>query len=113
LPERTRRHDSTLGWLPSCDCYGEAFAPAESLAPPGDVAAMQKACERHLPPVPAVVLDCCGGSGTTAVEAEALGRDWILCEASPEYATMAAQRLAESRQQKPKKPRRKRPSKGT
>lgn len=37
------------------------------------------------PPVPAVVLDCFGGSGTTAQAAQAMGRDWILCELNESY----------------------------
>ena len=30
-----------------------------------------------------LVLDCCVGSGTTAVVAEKLGRRWVACDASP------------------------------
>lgn len=44
-------------------------------------------------PVPAVVLDPFGGSGTVAVVAERLGRDWLLIELSPEYAAMAEHRI--------------------
>jgi ubiquinone/menaquinone biosynthesis C-methylase UbiE len=55
---------------------------------------MQSACEALLPPIPATVLDPCGGSGTTAVAAEHLRRSWILCEASPEYCELARARVA-------------------
>jgi hypothetical protein len=44
-------------------------------------------------PQPAVVLDPFMGSGTTAIVAEALGRDWVGCELSEEYADMARSRI--------------------
>lgn len=40
-----------------------------------------------------IVLDPFGGSGTTAGVANALGRDAILCELSPEYAKMVPRRV--------------------
>ena len=40
-----------------------------------------------------VVLDCFVGSGTTALAAKNLGRDFLCCDASPEYAELARQRL--------------------
>lgn len=43
-----------------------------------------------------VVLDPFGGAGTTALVALAEGRDAILCEANPEYAQIAYERLTES-----------------
>lgn len=57
-----------LGWEPSCRCDA------------GD-------------PVPQVVLDCFGGSGTTGVVADRLGRDAILVELNPKYAEMARRRI--------------------
>jgi DNA modification methylase len=39
------------------------------------------------------VLDPFGGAGTTALVADRLGRDAIICELNPEYAAMAEQRL--------------------
>jgi DNA modification methylase len=42
-----------------------------------------------------VVLDLYGGSGTTAGVANALGRDAVLCELSPEYAAFVPRRVAE------------------
>ena len=44
-------------------------------------------------PVPATVLDPFGGSGTTGLVADSLGRDCILIELSPTYAAMARDRL--------------------
>lgn len=45
-------------------------------------------------PQPAVILDPFMGSGTTAIVAEALGRDWVGCELSQEYADLAIARIA-------------------
>lgn len=42
---------------------------------------------------PAVVLDCFGGAGTTAMVADRLQRDSLLVEMNPEYAAMARRRL--------------------
>ncbi len=41
-----------------------------------------------------VILDPFMGSGTTAVAASTLGRDFIGIDISPEYCTMADERLA-------------------
>jgi len=58
----------TIGWQPTCDCdAGE--------------------------PVPCVVLDPFGGSGTTAAVAMELGQDAILCELNPEYIPLAINRI--------------------
>jgi site-specific DNA-methyltransferase (adenine-specific) len=43
--------------------------------------------------VPGVVLDCFGGSGTTAEVARRLQRDWLLIELNAEYCRLAARRL--------------------
>ena len=66
MPPKTR-HDTTTGWRPSCECAHDT--------------------------VPAVVLDCFGGSGTVAVVAQELQRDAILIEISPTYAEMARERI--------------------
>lgn len=58
----------TVGWEASCTCGGE--------------------------PVPCTVLDPFGGAGTTALVADRLGRNAILCELNPEYADMARRRVA-------------------
>jgi DNA modification methylase len=50
----------------------------------------------HLKPVPATVLDPFGGSGTTGLVADMLGRDAILIELNPEYAQMARKRIREN-----------------
>lgn len=69
---------TTTGWSPSCECEtpGALFGRAD--------------------PIPCTVLDPFGGSGTTALVANRLGRDAILCELNPEYAAMAAERIRAS-----------------
>lgn len=59
----------TIDWKPTCVC--------------GDTADV----------VPCVVLDPFGGSGTTGLVADELGRDCILVELNPEYAAMARERI--------------------
>ncbi len=46
---------------------------------------------------PGVVLDPFIGSGTTAVVAERLGRDWVGVELNPTFAAMAEQRISVAR----------------
>lgn len=48
-------------------------------------------------PVPATVLDPFGGSGTTALVADRLGRDAILVDLNADYVALAERRLAEER----------------
>jgi DNA modification methylase len=59
---------TTIGWEPTCQC------------PP-------------LPPVPCLVLDPFGGSGTTGAVAESMGRDSIMVDLKPEYVALAIKRL--------------------
>lgn len=59
----------TTGWSPGCSCDAG-------------------------PPVPQVVLDPFGGSGTTGLVADRLGRDAILVELNAEYAEMARKKIA-------------------
>lgn len=46
---------------------------------------------------PGVVLDPFLGSGTTAVVAERLGRDWVGIELNPEFAQLARERVRQAR----------------
>lgn len=62
----------TTGWRPSCSCRDVAGEP--------------------LPPIPQVVLDPFGGSGTTGIAAAHLGRSATLIELNPEYAAVARAR---------------------
>ena len=45
---------------------------------------------------PSTVLDPFGGSGTTGVVSDMLGRDCLLIELNPTYARMARKRIRES-----------------
>lgn len=59
----------TLGWKPSCACR-----------PAGE-------------PIPCTVLDPFGGSGTSALVADRLGRDAVLIDLNPAYVEMQRKRL--------------------
>lgn len=50
-------------------------------------------CPEH-EPSPCTVLDPFLGSGTTAMMADHLGRNWLGCELNPEYAAMAEARIS-------------------
>jgi DNA modification methylase len=54
-------------------------------------------CGCNAPTKPGVVLDPFMGSGTTAVVAERLGRDWLGIELKPEYVEMARARIQAER----------------
>jgi DNA modification methylase len=53
-------------------------------------------CDHKKKPVPDVVLDPFGGSGTTAQVAQQLGRDWVLIELSRKYARLIDDRMREA-----------------
>ncbi|HKP39462.1 site-specific DNA-methyltransferase [Mycobacterium sp.] len=57
-------------------------------------AALGPTCDCAAPSEPGLVLDPFIGSGTTAVVAEALSRDWLGIELNPEFAAMAKHRIA-------------------
>jgi site-specific DNA-methyltransferase (adenine-specific) len=65
------------------------------LAVLGDI---KPACDHKTRWVPGLVLDPFMGSGTTAVVAERLGRDWLGIELSPTFAALAEDRLARARE---------------
>jgi DNA modification methylase len=54
---------------------------------------LPKLCIKAGCPLGGTVLDPFGGTGTTALAADALGRDAILIEVNPAFATLAEQRL--------------------
>lgn len=54
-------------------------------------------CRCNSPPEPGLVLDPFVGSGTTAVVAESLGRDWLGIELNPDYIQLAEARIAAAR----------------
>ena len=65
---------ATTGWQPTCEC-------------------VQKDTSEPYEPVPCMVLDPFGGSCTTGLVAEQLGRDSVLIEINPEYAEMGERRI--------------------
>jgi len=66
---RDANPNRTTGWRPACTCGGS--------------------------PVPCTVLDPFGGAGTTALVADQLHRNAILCELNPEYARLAENRITQ------------------
>ncbi|MHB8510860.1 MAG: DNA-methyltransferase [Actinomycetota bacterium] len=58
---------------------------------------LQRACECKSEWQPGLVLDPFIGSGTTAVVAQALGRDWLGIEMNANFASIASQRISSSR----------------
>lgn len=54
-------------------------------------------CVCKLRPEPGIVLDPFIGSGTTALSARTLGRDWLGIELNPEYVAMATARIHDGR----------------
>lgn len=63
--------NKTIGWQPTCKCGKE--------------------------PIPAMVLDPFIGSGTTAVVASKLGRNWLGIDLNPSYIELAYKRLEDSK----------------
>lgn len=59
--------------------------------------ALTPTCDCAAPSEPGLVLDPFLGSGTTAVAAEALGRDWLGIELNPDYIALADSRIREAR----------------
>ncbi|MDR3106670.1 MAG: site-specific DNA-methyltransferase [Bifidobacteriaceae bacterium] len=93
--QATRRHLQRLGVVaavgrpaverpntpprPTCDCAPARRDGGQSMTRPG------------------LVLDPFMGSGTTAIAAEALGRDWLGIELNPDYVELAQQRISRAR----------------
>jgi DNA modification methylase len=76
---RTRKHTTTLGWHPTCDCPTDGTYLGETVWKPP-------------PPIPCTVFDPFIGSGTTALVARRLGRKCVGIELSLEYAQICLER---------------------
>lgn len=61
------------------------------------LAALSATCDCPAPPERGLVLDPFLGSGTTALAAEQLQRDWLGIELNPDFARLAQTRIATSR----------------
>lgn len=64
-------------------------------------AALASTCPCPNAPEPGMVLDPFMGSGTTAVAAETLDRDWLGIELNADFARLARARIVEARQKPP------------
>ncbi|MBF6171286.1 DNA-methyltransferase [Nocardia blacklockiae] len=60
-------------------------------------AALGPTCDCRAPSEPGIVADPFIGSGTTAVAAEALAREWLGVELNPAFAVLANDRIADER----------------
>jgi DNA modification methylase len=67
-------------------------------------AALAPTCECPTASEPGLVLDPFIGSGTTAVAAEGIARDWLGVELNPRFAAVAKDRIASARQAAPSTP---------
>ena len=95
-PQQGGRNVSTIttGWRPGCGCFGH-FEEIDD-EPDNFYAKPRRVYVPDGPqpdPVPAVILDPFVGSGTTLVVANALGRNAIGCDLSPEYLRLARHRI--------------------
>lgn len=79
---RNIRNVWTIATAPFPDAHFATFPPE-----------LAERCIKAGCPVGGTVLDPFGGSGTTGLVADRLGRDAILIELNPEYAAMAERRL--------------------
>lgn len=65
--------------------------------------ALQAMCECDAPSELGLVLDPFMGSGTTAIAAENLGRDWLGIELNPDYIALAEERIQSERHRRPRR----------
>ena len=70
--------------------------PTDHFSVDGDLV-QECACPNTVGTTTGVVLDPFIGSGTTAVVAERLGRDWVGVELNPQFARLAERRIAAAR----------------
>lgn len=103
--KRLERRSATTGWRPTCEHYDELYqldfpAPRNARkrtqrASWGGRWKRVRACAglASWPVVRATICDPFGGSGTTALVADRLGRDCILIELNEVYADMAMRRI--------------------
>lgn len=81
--------------------YGTGLERHHNICPDYRTVGWEKTCKCLLGgPVPAVVLDPFIGSGTTAVVAERMGRDWVGIELSADYAHAAGRRIERAREKR-------------
>jgi hypothetical protein len=91
-----------------CIACGRAWQRAQVIRAVGYLAVsgeLQPACECGAGWQPGIVLDPFVGSGTTAVAAQRLGRDWLGIELNPDFAAVADGRIAAARDDRGEKER--------
>lgn len=71
-------NSTTLGWSPSCSCWSGLQVIEDPIV---------------IGTKPCTILDPFGGAGTTGLVADRLGRNAILIELNPEYATITERRI--------------------
>jgi site-specific DNA-methyltransferase (adenine-specific) len=83
-----------------CAGCGKAWrrAPVRALGHLAVLGDFRPACACHVGWLPGLVLDPFMGSGTTAVVAERLGRDWVGIELNPKFAAIAERRVVTHRE---------------
>ena len=69
-------------------------------------ASLAPTCDCQADTEPGIVLDPFMGSGTTAIAAETLGRDWFGIELNPQFAATAERRITDTRTSRPAPPER-------
>ena len=85
-------HDQTKGNRPDDRTMASAYETGDYQV---ESAGWKDGCECKADKVPATVLDCFGGSGTTGLVADRMQRNAILIEINREYCEMAQARLLE------------------
>lgn len=81
------------------ECRAPYVRPMRRLGATATRLALRASCDHDAKAVPGLVLDPFMGSGTTAIAAETLGRDWLGIELNPDYRQMAIKRIRQTRQE--------------
>jgi site-specific DNA-methyltransferase (adenine-specific) len=78
-------------------CRRPLVHPLKRSGPDAERMPLVPTCDCRADWEPGLVLDPFIGSGTTAVTAEALGRDWLGIDLNPDYLELARQRIGDAR----------------
>jgi len=83
------------------NCRSPYRRPVRRLGAVATRLALQSMCDCDAGSEPGLVLDPFMGSGTTAVAAERLGRNWLGIELNPDYVALAEERIRSERNKTP------------
>jgi DNA modification methylase len=93
------REEQTLGWRPTCECFGKLVKRKTWQRVAGKrrrvTTITYKPKGMQPRPKAPIVLDPFGGAGTVALVANRLQRDAVLIEIKPEYIEMAQRRISD------------------